>query len=155
MIAAPARPSALADDSGHGGVQILVTAGPIRFAADLGPVDGGLDVGPNPHDLVAAGLAACTTQTLRLYARRKAWLLGAVHVEVTWRRDPSSQPADTFERVITLGGDLDEAQRARLIEIAEACPVADPLGERDRVVGGEREAGPVRHRRPSLPTAAT
>jgi len=123
MIVAPARPSATADDSGHGGVQILVTAGPSRFAADLGPVDGGLDIGPNPHDLVAAGLAACTTQTLRLYARRKAWPLGAVHVEVTWRRDPAAVPADLFERTITLGGDLDDAQRARLMEIAEACPV--------------------------------
>ena len=123
MIAAPARPSALADDSGHGGVQILVTAGPTRFAADLGPVDGGLDIGPNPHDLVAAGLAACTTQTLRLYARRKGWALGAVHVAVTWRREPGWLPADVFDRVITLNGDLDDAQRARLMEIAEACPI--------------------------------
>jgi putative redox protein len=93
MIAAPARPSALADDSGHGGVQILVTAGPTRFAADLGPMDGGLDIGPNPHDLVAAGLAACTTQTLRLYAKRKVWALGAVHVEVTGAATrPRSRP---------------------------------------------------------------
>jgi putative redox protein len=134
MIVALARPSAIADDSGHGGVQILVTAGPSRFAADLGPVDGGLDIGPNPHDLVAAGLAACTTQTLRLYARRKAWALGAVHVEVTWRRDPSSQPSDLFERTITLGGDLDDVQRARLMEIAEACPVHKMLVAGSRVV---------------------
>ncbi len=119
----PTRPSAIADDSGHGGVQILITAGPVRFTGDLTPDDGGLDVGPNPHDLVAAGLAACTTQTLRLYAKRKAWPLGAVSVKVTWRREPGWLPADVFERVITLNGDLDEAQRARLMEIAEACPV--------------------------------
>lgn len=123
MTDAPARPSAIADDSGHGGVQILVTAGPVRFMGDLTPADGGLDLGPNPHDLVAAGLAACTTQTLRLYAKRKAWPLGAVHVEVTWRREPGWLPADVFARVITLHGDLDEAQRARLMEIAEACPI--------------------------------
>lgn len=134
MIVAPARPSATADDSGHGGVQILITAGPSRFAADLTPIDGGLDLGPNPHDLVAAGLAACTTQTLRLYAKRKAWPLGAVHVEVTWRRDPAGLPADLFERTITLGGDLDEAQRARLMEIAEACPVHKMLTAGSRVV---------------------
>ncbi|SFJ16289.1 OsmC family protein [Caulobacter sp. UNC279MFTsu5.1] len=134
MIAVPARPSATADDSGHGGVQILVAAGPIRFAADLGPVDGGLDIGPNPHDLVAAGLAACTTQTLRLYARRKGWAVGAVHVEVSWRREPAAAPADLFERTITLGGDLDEAQRARLMEIAEACPVHKMLVAGSRVV---------------------
>ena len=134
MIAVVARPSAIADDSGHGGVQILVTAGPIRFAADLGPVDGGLDIGPNPHDLVAAGLAACTTQTLRLYARRKAWPVGAMHVEVTWRREPGATPPDVFDRVITLGGDLDEVQRARLMEIAEACPIHKMLVAGSRVV---------------------
>ncbi|MEH0196841.1 OsmC family protein [Caulobacter sp. CCNWLY153] len=118
-----ARPSAIAEDSGHGGVQILVTAGPSRLAGDLKPSEGGLDTGPNPHDLVAAGLAACTTQTLRLYARRKGWALGAVRVETTWRRLPGQVPADVFDRVISLSGDLDAEQRQRLLEIAEACPV--------------------------------
>ncbi len=60
--------------------------------------------------------------------------MGAVHVEVTWRRDPSSQPADVFERVITLGGDLDDVQRTRLMEIAEACPVHKMLVAGSRVV---------------------
>ena len=130
----PTRPSAIADDSGHGGVQILITAGPARFTGDLTPADGGLDVGPNPHDLVAAGLAACTTQTLRLYAKRKSLALGAVHVEVTWRREPGWLPADVFERVITLSGDLDEAQRTRLMEIAEMCPVHKMLTAGSQVV---------------------
>ena len=133
-MTAPSRPSAIADDSGHGGVQILVTAGPVRFTGDLTPADGGLDVGPNPHDLVAAGLAACTSQTLRLYAKRKGLALGAVHVEVTWRREPGWLPADVFERVITLGGDLDEAQRTRLMEIAEMCPVHKMLTAGSQVV---------------------
>ncbi|EJL34765.1 putative redox protein, regulator of disulfide bond formation [Caulobacter sp. AP07] len=129
-----ARPAASADDSGHGGVQILVTAGPTRFAGDLPPAQGGLDLGPTPHDLVAAGLAACTTQTLRLYAKRKAWPLGAVHVEVTWRRDPSAQPVDVFDRVLRLEGDLDEEQRQRLFEIAELCPVHKMLTAGSTVV---------------------
>ena len=128
------RPSAIADDSGHGGVQILITAGPVRFTGDLTPADGGLDVGPNPHDLVAAGLAACTTHTLRLYAKRKGLALGAVHVEVTWRREPTSLPSDILERVITLSGALDDAQRARLMEIAEACPVHKMLVAGSKVV---------------------
>jgi putative redox protein len=128
-----ARLSAVADDSGHGGVQILITAGPGRFVADLAPSQGGLDLGPNPHDLVAAGLAACTTQTLRLYAKRKDWPLGAVHVEVTWRRDPTSQPVDIFDRVLSFEGELDEAQRQRLFEIAEACPVHKMLVAGSRV----------------------
>jgi putative redox protein len=118
-----ARPSAIAEDSGHGGVQLQVTAGPSRFVADLGFSLGGLDLGPNPHDLVAAGLAACTAQTLRLYAKRKGLALGAVRVEVTWRRDPARKPADSFDRVLSFDGDLDDAQRQRLFEIAEACPV--------------------------------
>ena len=122
MTEAP-RPSASANDSGHGGVQILVTAGPSRFAADLAVAAGGLGLGPDPHDLVAAGLAACTSMTLRLYAQRKAWALGAVHVDVTWRREAGATPADVFDRVITLSGDLDADPRARLLEIANACPV--------------------------------
>jgi putative redox protein len=121
MTDAP-RP-AIAQDSGHGGLQILVTAGPARFVADEPVALGGLDLGPTPHDLVAAGLAACTSQTLRLYARRKGWDLGPVEVQVTHRRDISVQPSEIFERVIVLGGVLDEEQRQRLLEIAERCPV--------------------------------
>jgi putative redox protein len=121
MTDAP-RP-AIAQDSGHGGLQILVTAGPARFVADEPVALGGLDLGPTPHDLVAAGLAACTSQTLRLYARRKGWDLGPVEVQVTHRRDISVQPSEIFERMIVLGGVLDEEQRQRLLEIAERCPV--------------------------------
>ena len=114
---------AAVEDSGHGGLQVLVTAGPARFVADE-PVElGGLALGPTPHDLVCAGLAACTTQTLRLYARRKSWPLGAVEVRATHRRDITQQPVDIFDRVITVGGPLDDEQRQRLLEIAEKCPV--------------------------------
>ena len=114
---------AVAEDSGLGGLQLLVTAGPARLVADE-PVElGGLGLGPTPHDLVAAGLAACTAQTLRLYAKRKAWPLGPVTVQVTHRRDETQIPADVFDRVLTVGGPLDEEQRQRLLQIAELCPV--------------------------------
>jgi putative redox protein len=122
-MADPLRPSAMVDDGGLGGLQVLVTAGPTRFVADVTVEAGGLDLGPNPHDLVAAGLGACTAMTLRLYAKRKAWPLGAVRVTVTTRREPGATPADVFDRVITLTGELDDAQRVRLMEIAEMCPV--------------------------------
>ncbi len=121
MTDAP-RP-AIAEDSGHGGLQILITAGPARFVADEPVALGGLDLGPTPHDLVSAGLAACTTQTLRLYAKRKGWPLGPVEVKVSHRRDITVKPVDIFDRVITLNGVLDEEQRQRLLEIAELCPV--------------------------------
>lgn len=114
---------AIAEDTGHGGLQILITAGPARFVGDEPLALGGLDLGPTPHDLVSAALAACTAQTLRLYAKRKGWPLGPVEVKVTHRRDISVKPADIFERVIVLGGGLDEEQRKRLLEIAGLCPV--------------------------------
>ncbi|MDB5460845.1 MAG: osmotically inducible protein OsmC [Caulobacteraceae bacterium] len=113
----------IADDGGQGGLQVLITAGPARFVADE-PVElGGTDLGPTPHDLVSAGLAACTSQTLRLYAKRKAWPLGPVRVTVTHSRDPALSPPDLFTRVVSLRGPLDDEQRARLLEIAERCPV--------------------------------
>ena len=114
---------AVAEDTGHGGLQILITAGNARFIADEPVPLGGLDLGPSPHDLVCAGLAACTSQTLRLYAKRKGWGLGEVRVQVSHRRDISAKPIDIFDRTITLGGTLDGEQRQRLLEIAEMCPV--------------------------------
>ena len=123
MDAHPTPPPATADDSGHGGLQILIGAGPARLVADE-PLDaGGLGLGPSPHDLVAAGLAACTSLTLRVYAKRKDWPLGAVHVEVTHARKAGEHPADVFTRRISLGGPLDDDQRARLMQIAEMCPI--------------------------------
>ena len=114
---------ATVEDSGHGGLQVLITAGPARFVADEPVEIGGLDLGPTPHDLVGAGLAGCTAQTLRLYAKRKGWPLGAVEVKVSHRRDISVKPVDIFDRVITVGGPIDDEQRQRLLEIAELCPV--------------------------------
>jgi putative redox protein len=125
---------ATADDSGHGGLQMLIAAGPARLVADEPVLAGGLDLGPTPHDLVAAGLAACTAQTLRLYALRKAWPLGAVHVEVTHARTAGEQPADTFTRRIDLGGDLDDARRERLMQIADMCPVHRMLTAGARII---------------------
>ena len=114
---------ATADDSGHGGLQILVGAGPLRLVADE-PVEAGvLDLGPSPHDVVAAGLAACTAMTLRVYAKRKGWPVGAMHVEVTHERAFGETPPDRFTRTITLGGALDGEQRQRLMQIADMCPV--------------------------------
>jgi putative redox protein len=132
-MANPPQP-ATADDSGHGGLQILISAGAARFVGDEPTSLGGLGLGPTPHDLVAAGLAACTTQTLRLYAIRKGWPLGAVRVEVTQERKAGETPADTFTRRISLGGDLDDDQRARLMQIAEMCPVHRLLTAGARIV---------------------
>jgi uncharacterized OsmC-like protein len=102
---------------------------------------GGTDAGPTPYDLLAAALAACTTMTLQMYAARKGWPLEAAEVEVKHSkvhrqdserdadgRQPSAK-IDRFERELRLIGRLSEEQRARLLEIAERCPVHRTLSE--------------------------
>jgi len=115
-----------------GRFQQEVRTGRHRFLADE-PVDvGGLDSGPGPYDLVLAGLGACTSMTLRLYAERKAVPLDRVTVRLGHSRihavdcencETKEGMIDRIDRVITLAGDLNEEQRKRLIEIADKCPV--------------------------------
>lgn len=112
-----------ADDAGLGGLQMLVGAGPARFVADEPVTSGGLDLGPTPHELVSAGLAACAAQTMRLYATRKGWPLGAAHVEVAHAKNPAATPPDQFLVTVRLEGPLSVEQQARLREIADNCPV--------------------------------
>jgi putative redox protein len=85
------------------------------------PVDiGGGDSGPTPHELLLSALGACTAITLRLYAARKGWPLTDVTVRVTGRHEDSRFVID---HELTLVGDLDAEQRARLMAIASRCPV--------------------------------
>jgi putative redox protein len=132
--AAHTRPSATADDSGHGGLQTFVTAGPSTIVADVSVAQGGLDLGPDPHELVCAGLAACTSMTVRLYANRKGWTISAMHVEVFHHFDADQAVHDRFERVISIEGDLNDEQLERLFEIAEKCPIHKLLTAGARVV---------------------
>jgi putative redox protein len=78
---------------------------------------GGANAGPQPFEYVLAGLGACTTMTLRMYADRKGWALRRASVVVTM-----PEPAKLV-RTVTLEGDLDDEQRKRLLAIAEHCPV--------------------------------
>jgi putative redox protein len=111
------------EETGEGNFQVEVVAGGVRFLADE-PVDvGGLGSGPTPYDLLCAALGACTAMTLRLYARHKKWPLERVRVSVGHARNKPEQPGDTFLRKIAIQGDLSIDQRARLIEIANRCPV--------------------------------
>ncbi|MFL5800586.1 MAG: OsmC family protein [Roseiflexaceae bacterium] len=108
-----------------------IAAGPHTLYADEPADSGGDDSGPDPYELLLAALGACTSMTLTLYARRKRWPLENVEVRLSHRRDYAQDCADCseaakidfIERRITLHGGLDEAQRARLLEIAEKCPV--------------------------------
>eukprot|EP00388_Colpodella_angusta_P034275 GDKK01031827.1.p1 GENE.GDKK01031827.1~~GDKK01031827.1.p1 ORF type:complete len:132 (-),score=5.04 GDKK01031827.1:176-571(-) len=87
------------------------------------PVEvGGKGLGFNPKELLAAALAACTSATLRMYADRKAWDLTEVKVDVTFDRDAVANKS-SFTRKIELIGNLDEEQKARLLTVANSCPV--------------------------------
>ena len=97
-------------------------AGKTKFFADEPENVGGLGSGPNPYDLLAAALGSCTAMTMRLYADRKNWPLKRARVMVSHSRS-ALQARDVFNRDIHLEGPLDDTQRARLIEIAERCPV--------------------------------
>lgn len=109
-------------ETGLGGLQLIARAPDASFIVDEPRSAGGMGSGPNPYDLLAAALGACTTMTVRLYADRKGWPLARVETAVRHHR-ASLDARDVFERTIRLEGPLDDAQRARLKEIAERCPV--------------------------------
>ena len=125
------------EETGQGALQVEVRAGGARFLADEPVEAGGLGSGPTPYDLLCAALGACTSMTLRLYANHKGWPLGPLRVAVGHAREAERMPADLFTRAITLSGPLDDAQRARLLEIAERCPVHRTLTAGARVETAE------------------
>jgi len=119
-------------ETGQGRFQQVIAVRAHRFLADEPVEVGGLDSGPGPYDLVLAGLGACTSMTLRLYAERKALPLERVTVELSHFRihaadcedcETKEGMIDRIERAITLRGPLDAEQRRRLLEIADKCPV--------------------------------
>ena len=108
-----------------------IQAGPRHHVVADEPASyGGTDRGMSPYGFVSSGLGACTSMTIRMYARRKKWPLTSVSVDVCHNK-VHAQDAETskevridaFRREIRLEGDLDTAQRQRLLEIADKCPV--------------------------------
>ena len=104
-----------------------VSVGGHRFPADEGEEVGGSDRGAAPFELVMAGLGACTSMTLRMYADRKGWDLQGVEVTLTRTQREGVAPENEIRREIRLAGDLDAEQRRRLVEIASKCPVHKAL----------------------------
>lgn len=119
--------TATATSTGLGTFQSRVELAGQTLIADEPADAGGTDSGPTPYHMLAAALATCTTMTLRAYAAQKGLEIGLVSTEATHHRAPGQTPPDRFERTITLDPRLDEAVRAKLLAIAERCPVHNTL----------------------------
>ncbi|MEP4555334.1 alpha/beta fold hydrolase, partial [Tateyamaria sp.] len=111
-----------------------------HILADEPRAYGGTNQGLSPYGLLSAGLAACTSMTIRMYARRKKWPLAHVSVDVSHNKvhaqdagTGSGDKIDEWKRRISLNGKLDDEQRARLLEIADRCPVHRSLEHSSKV----------------------
>ena len=123
----------LVRETGNGKFQQQVLSGAHRMLADE-PMDyGGLDSGPSPYDFVSIALGACTSMTLRMYVERKGWEVGQISVSVDHGKvhakdcedcgEGREGRIDRFERRISVDGVVDDEVRAKLLEIADKCPV--------------------------------
>jgi len=126
-----------------------ITAGGHQLVADEPAGIGGADSGPSPYDLVLAGLGACTAITVRMYADRKGWPLRQTTVRLRHQRIHAKDCADCetrtgqmdqIERELQFEGELTDSQRARLLDIAERCPVHRTL--HSEVLVSTAETGP-------------
>lgn len=120
-----------------------VRIGSHRLSADEPVEAGGSDLGPNPYDFLLAGLGACTSMTLRLYADHKKWPLEQVRVRLSHEKihavdcadcETKEGRIDKIDRQIEVLGPLDPEQRRRLLEIAEKCPVHRTLHSEIKIV---------------------
>jgi len=137
------RGEVLVEESGQGRFAQRIVAGPHQLVADEPRDVGGQDSGPGPYDLLLAGLGACTSMTLRMYAERKSWPLERVSVRLRHEKihardcadcETKDGKIDRIERRLRIDGDLAPEQRARLLEIADKCPVHRTLESEIRVV---------------------
>jgi len=127
-----AKSRAVIASTGPAGLRTEIDAAGHALVADEPVTVGGTDTGPSPYDLLAAALASCTSMTLQLYARHREIKLDKVTVRVTHGKvhavdcrdcEKQTRKIDRFVRLINLEGEIDDAARARLLEIADRCPV--------------------------------
>ncbi len=125
-----------------------IAVGRHRLAGDEPIAVGGTDTGPSPYDFLLAALGSCTSMTVAMYARRQQWPLESVTVHLRHSKIHAADCAecetkegllDHIQRDIELTGALTEQQRAKLLEIANKCPVHRTLTSeidiRTRLIG--------------------
>jgi putative redox protein len=114
-------------ETGESPFSVQIDMGAWNMVGDEPVSAGGGGLGPNPFELMTAALAECTAITVRWFARQQGWPLEQVEVVVDHAKKliaGASVPVDVFEKTVFLrGARLDDAQRARLIEVAGKCPI--------------------------------
>lgn len=119
-----AQPVPVLGRSVAGSTHVELQAGTARWRADLDVSAGGAGADPSPHELLDSALAACTMLTLQLYAKRKQYPLADVQVRIEREEGGGVY---RMKRHVTVGGALDDAQRADLLRVANACPIHKAL----------------------------
>lgn len=139
------------EETGIGKYQQRITASGHVLLADEPLAVGGRDSGPGPYDLLLAGLGACTSMTMRMYAERKAIPLERTRVTLQHSRiyardcetcETQEGMISRIDRVIAMEGALSAEQRAKLMEIADKCPVHRTLTSETQIVTRAVAAGP-------------
>jgi putative redox protein len=148
----PADGAVRVAESGPGRLTQQISARRHRLTADE-PHPVGDDAGPTPYDFLLAALGACTSMTVRMYADRKQWPLERIVVDSRHFRihakdcadcETATGMVDRIERDITLVGPLDDDQRAKLLDIADRCPVHRTLRSEVSIQTAEARADPDR-----------
>ena len=126
------------------GTGVEMQARQFSWRGDEPPLVGGTDTGPTPYELLLGGLAACIAVTLRLYANHKAISLSGVDVRLAFDRVHADDCSDCDERAdgwidqihtqLTIHGTFTDAQRNRLAQVAERCPVHKTLANGVQIV---------------------
>lgn len=139
----------LVGETGNGKFEQSIVAGRHRYLADEPTSVGGNGSGPSPYEYLLAGLGACTSMTIRLYAELKKLPLRRVSVRLKHDKihaadcencETKEGKIDRIDREITLEGDLSAEQRAKLMEIADKCPVHRTLHGEIDIRTRERDA---------------
>lgn len=138
----------LVEEAGSKFTQRIAAAGH-DLIADEPESSGGDNQGPGPYDYLLAGLGACTTMTLRMYANHKQWPLEHVKVRLRHSKihakdcadcESENGKVDIIERDVEIvGPELSDEQRARLLEIADRCPVHKTLTSETKIRTNEKE----------------